>query len=73
VQNWFINARGRSWRKSFNQERFANQIKEKLLDKSLLKQLPVNPQTSPININNNNSIIQPQQINNATAFILYTK
>jgi hypothetical protein len=33
VQNWFTNARGRIWRRTFNPEKFVSQIEEKLLDK----------------------------------------
>ena len=30
VQNWFTNARGRIWRKTFNPEKFGSQIEKRL-------------------------------------------
>lgn len=32
VQNWFTNARGRIWKKTYNNEKFSDQIETKLLE-----------------------------------------
>jgi len=44
VQNWFTNVRGRTWKKSYNEERFANQIEERLAIKKLKTERKSQPQ-----------------------------
>jgi len=44
VQNWFTNVRGRTWKKSYNEERFSNQIEERLAIKKIKTERKSQPQ-----------------------------
>jgi predicted transcriptional regulator len=55
VQNWFTNARGRVWKKSYNPEKFSSQIKDVLVEKVVKPKVEV--QEVKNNFNNNMSYI----------------
>jgi len=60
VQNWFTNARGRIWRRTFNQEKFSVQIQEKLtssMQEELVTNNPMPVRNEPVPI----QAVQPAQ------------
>jgi len=54
VQNWFTNARGRIWRRTYNPEKFVSQIEGRLIEKD--------QERPPIFQNNNNNVYYNESI-----------
>jgi hypothetical protein len=59
VQNWFTNARGRIWRRTYNPEKFVSQIEGRLIEKDQERVMPLGNNNN--NVYYNDSSIQQQQ------------